>query len=248
MATPFRLMTYNIHRAIGVDRKFRPDRIEAVLRHHDPDIALLQEVDEDAPRSSHMDLGAELARWLRYEHRAQGMNVYLRRGRYGNVTLSRFPIGRQRNIDLTIGRKKRRGAQHTSIEIPTPRGPITVDVFNLHLGLSAMERRSQIAHLLSTHDITRLPPDAPCLVAGDMNDWRGLLKRQWFRSAGFECATNRRPGSRWAIKTFPSYAPTGGLDKIFYRGALRPTHVHQSRLKLARVASDHLPVIAEFEI
>jgi endonuclease/exonuclease/phosphatase (EEP) superfamily protein YafD len=81
-----------------------------------------------------------------------------------------------------------------------------------------------------------------------MNDWQGVLKRRFFEPAGFLCATNRRPGSRWAIKTFPSVAPSSGLDKIFYRGPLRLLHAHRSRLELARIASDHLPVIADFEI
>jgi endonuclease/exonuclease/phosphatase family metal-dependent hydrolase len=37
-----RVMTYNIHRAIGVDRRFRPERIVEILRHYDPDVVLLQ--------------------------------------------------------------------------------------------------------------------------------------------------------------------------------------------------------------
>jgi endonuclease/exonuclease/phosphatase family metal-dependent hydrolase len=94
--------------------------------------------------------------------------------------------------------------------------------------------------------VENLVPDAPCVIAGDMNDWRGVLKGM-FKKTGFACGTNRRPGSRWAIKTFPSFAPTGGLDKIFYRGPLHPQRVYRSRLALARVASDHLPVIADFE-
>lgn len=245
----FRLMTYNIHKAIGVDRQFRPDRIEEILAHCDPDVALLQEVDKNVPRSQHLDLGAELQRWLNYEHRASGMNVTVKKGWYGNVTLTRFPIGRQRNIDLTIGRRKRRGAQHTQISLPCKRrGEVLVDIFNIHLGLSAQERRLQIELLLSSPDMLRLGPDANIIIAGDMNDWRSLLRKQHFDPEGFECATNRRPGSRWSIKTFPSYAPTGGLDKIFYRGRLRPLAVHRSRLNIAKVASDHLPVIADFEV
>jgi len=45
-----KVLTYNIHRAIGVDRRFRPERIVEILTHHDADLALLQEVDEGAPR------------------------------------------------------------------------------------------------------------------------------------------------------------------------------------------------------
>ncbi len=243
----FRLLTYNIHRAIGLDRRFAPERIVEILAHHNADIVLLQEVDQHAPRSNHLDLGRYLARALCYPHRAAGMNVHLKRGRYGNVTLSRFPIGPQQNIDLSLRWRIRRGAQHTAIILGTPGRAPVLDVFNVHLGLQASERHKQVAKLLATpdvHDGRRAPL---CIIAGDMNDWRGLLRRP-LGAAGFACATNRRPDSRWSIKTFPSFAPAGGLDKIFFRGALRPLHVHRSRLALARVASDHLPVIADFEL
>ena len=243
-----RLLTYNIHRAIGVDREFVPERIVEILRHHDADVVLLQEVDRGAPRSDHLDLASLLARQLQYRYRAAGMNVTLKKGRYGNATLSRFPIGRQRNIDLSIGRRKRRGAQHTRLHIPIGSKSVELDVFNVHLGLSPTERREQVDRLLGTSDVTHLTPAAPCVIAGDMNDWIGVLKRRQFEPAGFACATNRHPGSRWSIKSFPSYAPAGGLDKVFYRGRVRLLHAHRSRLKLARIASDHLPVVVEFEI
>lgn len=244
----FRLLTYNIHKAIGVDRRFRPERIIAILKRHNADVVLLQEVDRGVPRSGHVDLASHIATAVLYQFRAVGMNVHLKKGKYGNATLSRFPIGRQRNIDLSIGRRKRRGAQHTRILLPQRGAPTPIDIFNIHLGLSALERRRQVRRLLESPDIAQLDPRAPCVIAGDLNDWRGVLRRQRFTDAGFLCATNRRPGSRWSIKTFPSYAPTGGLDKIFYRGALRLLHVRRSRLALARVASDHLPVIADFEV
>jgi endonuclease/exonuclease/phosphatase family metal-dependent hydrolase len=247
-AVRIRLLTYNIHKAIGVDRRFDPDRIVQVLRHHDADIVLLQEVDRGVPRSQHADLASYFARQLDYAHRAVGMNVHLRKGRYGNATLSRFPIGRQQNIDLTVGRRKRRGAQHTAVHVLTPAGrSFAVDVYNVHLGLSAMERRRQVRKLLGQHALHDADARRPCIIAGDMNDWRGVLKRVFRRGGSFACATTRRPGSRWSIRTFPSYAPAGGLDKVFYRGPLRLLHAHRSRLNVARIASDHLPVIVEFE-
>jgi len=244
----FRVLTYNIHKAIGVDRRFAPERIVAILEHHNADVAMLQEVDVGVPRSRHLDLAAHLARRLEYDFRAVGLNVFLKKGRYGNATLSRFPIGRQHNIDLTIGRYKRRGAQHTRVHIPVGRRIVDVDLFNVHLGLTAQLRRRQVRRLLAAADVAHLAPRDPCIVGGDMNDWPGALKRRFFEPAGFHCATNRYPGSRRSIKTFPSFAPTSGLDKIFYRGALELVHVNRSRLELARVASDHLPVIAQFEI
>lgn len=241
-----RLLTYNIHRAIGVDGKFNLERVVEILRHHDADVVLLQEVDRGVPRSNHLDLASALSRALQYQYRAVGMNVTLKKGRYGNATLTRFPIGRQRNIDLTVGRRKRRGAQHTRLHVPNGSEPIGLDVFNVHLGLSAAERREQVDLLLSSSGIARLEPQTPCIIAGDMNDWPGVLKRR-FEPAQFGCATNHE-GTRWSIKSFPAYAPTSGLDKVFYRGQLRLLGAHRSRLKLARVASDHLPIIAEFEI
>jgi endonuclease/exonuclease/phosphatase family metal-dependent hydrolase len=243
-----RVLTYNIHKAIGVDGQFAPERIVEILRHHDADIVLLQEVDRGAPRSAHLDLASLLARKLQYRYRAVGMNVSLKKGRYGNATLAHFPISRQRNIDLTVSWRKRRGAQHTRFHIPAGAASIDLDVFNVHLGLSASERDEQVARLLATPDVAHLGATDPCIIAGDLNDWRGSLARRHFRPVGFDCATNRRPGSRWSIKSFPSYAPTAGLDRIFYRGRLGVLHAHRSRLKLARVASDHLPVAVEFEV
>ncbi len=243
-----RVLTYNIHKAIGVDGKFAPERIVEILEHYDPDVALLQEVDRGAPRSGMLDLALEIARRLDYHHRAVGMNVYMRRGMYGNATLSRYPIGRQHNIDLTIGSAKRRGAQHTRVHLRRRNREVEIDLFNIHLSLTAGLRRQQMHRLLHSSDITHLSLNAPVIVAGDMNDWQGLLKRRYFRPAGFLCATNKGPGSRWAIKTFPSYAPAGGLDKIFYRGHLELRHVFRSKLEVARIASDHLPVIADFDV
>src|SRR6185503_19029789 len=98
-----RVLTYNIHRAIGLDRQFRPDRIVRIVEDHDPDVVLFQEVDDGVPRSRELDLARELAQALGYPYFAVGHNVRLRKGRYGNATLSRHAILRERNIDLTIG-------------------------------------------------------------------------------------------------------------------------------------------------
>ena len=105
----FRLITYNIHRAIGLDRRFRLDRIVEIIGDHDVDIVMLQEVDEGVPRSRKMDLAKTLAQELGYPYYAMGHNVSLRKGRYGNATLSRYPITRERNIDLTVAERKAAG-------------------------------------------------------------------------------------------------------------------------------------------
>ena len=169
-----RVMTYNIHRAIGVDRRFRPERILQVLNHHRPDVLLLQEVDDGAPRSREIDLAKELASLLDYPHYAVGHNVSMRRGRYGNATLSRHPIVTERNIDLTVAPRKRRGCQHTRIRVESAQGTHReLDTFNLHLGLSARERARQLGLLVRSGEFASLGADQACLVAGDFNDWTG---------------------------------------------------------------------------
>jgi endonuclease/exonuclease/phosphatase family metal-dependent hydrolase len=244
-----RVMSYNIHRAIGVDRRFRPDRIVRILDHHAPDLLLLQEVDDGVPRSKRVDLARDLARELGYPHFAIGHNVTLRKGRYGNATLSRFPITRERNIDLTIRTRKRRGCQHTSVQIE--RGPAqmrTLDIFNLHLGLSGKERAQQVGRLVRSGEFSSLPQGRACLVGGDFNDWRSLLHPIFTEILSFGCATQRRTGYDGAIRTYPAFSPTGGLDKIYYRGPLRMLGARRCRLRTSRIASDHLPIVADFDL
>jgi endonuclease/exonuclease/phosphatase family metal-dependent hydrolase len=243
-----RVLSYNIHRAIGVDRLFRPERIVRILATHDADVVLLQEVDDGVPRSRELDLARELAQAAGYPHYAVGHNVSLRKGRYGNATLSRFPIDRERNIDLTIGRRKRRGCQHTRLRVTDGAGrQRPVEVFNLHLGLSARERAEQLALLARSPEFSPLGHARPCLVAGDFNDWRSLLQPV-LEGMEFGCATQSasRPGRQ--IFTFPSFFPQGALDRIYFRGAVRLLAVKRCPLLLSKVASDHLPVVADFEL
>ena len=244
-----RVLTYNIHRAIGVDRRFRLDRIIKILSHYDADVALLQEVDSGVPRSRRLDLASELAYALNYTNFAAGHNVKLRRGRYGNATLSRFPILMERNIDLTIGSRKRRGCLYTSIQVTleTDR-TIPVEFFNLHLGLSFVERIQQIGILGRSIEFGSLNQNRPCIVGGDFNDWRNILSPILTDILNFQCTTNQKSGSLRAIRTYPSFSPQGPLDKIYYRGDIRMLSVHRCRMSISKVASDHLPIIVDFEL
>jgi len=244
-----RIMTYNIHRAIGVDRRFRPERIVRIAEHHAPDVLLLQEVDDGVPRSRELDLGRDLAQALGFPHFVVGHNVSLRKGRYGNATLSRYPILRERNIDLTIESRKRRGCQHTTIEIEKVRGhPHRIDVFNLHLGLLAQERVRQIGMLVRSKEFSDLEPHQPSFVGGDFNDWRSLLHPIFTEILRFGCITQKETIYNSALRTYPSFSPRGGLDRIYYRGPIRAMTARTCRLRLSKVASDHLPVIADFDL
>lgn len=246
-----RILTYNIHRAIGIDRRFRPERIAKILQHYDADICLLQEVDEGAPRSRELVLAGELADMAGYPHVAAGYNVSLRKGRYGNATLSRFPILRERNIDLTIGDRKRRGCQHTTINVQVKQGSVhELEIFNLHLGLSARERERQAGLLVRSQEFADLNEDTLCIVGGDFNDWRARLRPIFTEALQFQSASERQSetvGHR-DIRTFPSFSPSGALDKIFYRGPLVKRSCFRCRMQVSKVASDHAPLIADFDL
>lgn len=246
-----RIVSYNIHRAIGTDRRFRPDRVTGILSSHRADILLLQEVDFGVPRSRRMDMSWRLAEDLGYEFRAAGYNVRLREGMYGNATLTNFRILRERNIDLSVGRKKRRGCQYTRVAIPNgASGPVSLDVFNLHLGLSARERRQQLGLLVSSREFSSLDPRTACIVGGDFNDWRSQLQQSLTKALQFQCATsmNGAGSATHNLKTYPAFSPRGPLDRLYYRGGLDLLNVYRCRHQASRVASDHLPIIVDLEL
>ena len=243
-----RILSYNIHRAIGVDRRFRPERIAAVLAHYDADIVLLQEVDVGAPRSRELNLAQELAERGNYSYYAVGLNVQLRKGMYGNATLSRYPIVRESNIDLTLDGRKARGCLFTELEVPDGNIPRLLPVFNLHLGLSFKERPQQVGRLVRAPEFTSIGEDVPCVVAGDFNDWWTRLAPLFTEALGFVCATNHGVGYQNAFLTYPSFSPTTGLDKVFCRGPITVLGGRRCRLRVSKVASDHLPVIVDLQL
>jgi len=242
-----RILSYNIHRAIGVDRRFRPNRIAKIILHHNADIVLLQEVDVGVPRSKRMDLSETLAELTGYPYRAIGLNVKLRKGMYGNATLSRHPIIAEKNIDLTIDKRKSRGCLYTQVSLPSRKQNAILSIFNLHLGISFRERPRQLGRIVRSPEFSGLDVTAPCIMAGDFNDLWKRLAPMLTEILGFDCATNHKHGYQNAILTYPSFSPANGLDKIFCRG-IHIVKGKRCRLRSAKVASDHLPVIADLII
>jgi len=239
----FRLITWNIHKGIGgLDGKYNIHRVIRTLEQCHPDIVNLQEVDDDAPRSSHHRQVDVLAEALAMPHRAYQPNVTLRRGAYGNAILSRFPVHTLKSLDLSLRFKKRRGAQIVSVAIPVPHHlhqPLLL--VNLHLGLIEFEQKIQLRRMLACDEVSCLDQSVPLIVAGDMNDVLGRLGRQILEPLRFRSASNGR-------NTFPAFFPMRALDQIFYRGELSLRRCFISRGEEARKASDHLPLIADFEI
>lgn len=240
----FSLMTWNIHRCIGMDRRFDPERVMEVIRHHDPDVVLLQEVDRGVPRSGRMLLDQLLANELDYPYHTWAQAHILKTGSYGNATLSRFPIRKRRVLDLRVKKRKRRNCLYTRLALPRRSN---LHVFNWHLGLSAAERHLQVEKVLRSDTLRHLPQRQAVILGGDTNDWRNLLFRgEHIRDAGFDAWSEH--GRRKPLRTFPSPSPIGALDKFFWRGPLWDEHIHASRLRLAKSASDHLPLLAEFRL
>ena len=243
----FKVLTYNIHRAIGLDRRYQPQRIIKILKAIDADIVVLQEVDSGVPRSQLMDMAKVLSEATDYPYYKLGLNVNLPKGHYGNATFSKFPIQASHNIDLTIEKKKARGCLYT--EITGFDDSKQLHIFNWHLGLSAKERRKQCAVLLRSEQFKQLTIGDRCLVAGDFNDWRSLLRILFVEGREFLCATDHHTKrGEVAIKTYPSFSPRGGLDRIYFRGDLKCLGAKKYQKQIAKVASDHLPVYASFEI
>lgn len=236
----FRLLSYNIHKGIGgVDRRYRPERIIAVVARYSPDVVCLQEVDEGVKRSEFHAQAEMLADAWELEHRCYQRNVRVSDGHYGNATLSRWPLTDFRDVELTIPFKKRRQALVATCLAPYDSGPRPLAIANLHLGLAGFERKMQLRRLLRDEALRDLPPHAPLIVAGDYNDVYGDLGKRIMLPAGFE-----RAGG--LPRTFPAFAPLRALDHVFYRGELSADHVFAGRTKLARAASDHLPLVVDF--
>ena len=250
-AMRFRVMTYNIHRAIGVDRRFRPERMVRIIESHAPDIVLLQEVDDGVPRSREMDLARELATASGYPHVAVGHNVTLRKGRYGNATLSRHPILRERNIDLTIGTVE---APRLPAHRHRPQRPARAAATGSRSSTSTWASRPASASgrwrsSPGPASWPRLPADVACLVGGDFNDWRSLLQPVLHRTAAVPL--RHRPLAERRDGRFPPTRPSSpgvrstGSTTAGRSGSLS---VRRCRLRLSRIASDHLPIVADFEI
>ncbi len=237
-----RIVTWNIHKGIGgVDRRYRIERIVELLESYEPDVALLQEVADHTPMSR-FDYQVEvLADKLGMPHAAFRPEHRFRVGGYGNAILSRWPISDVHHVDLTIGRRKKRGVLQAKTRVRLNGGSRTVFLHNMHLGLAGSERGQQLERFLRSHPFARLHERTPIVVGGDLNDLWGSLGPKFLLPRGF-----RRAGA--LINTFPAILPVRPLDAIFVRGDLTVGRAFCPRSRLAGQASDHRPVIAELDL
>jgi len=227
-----RIATYNIHGAVGTDGVHSAERIASVIVELDADIVALQEV----PLGGNFAPNAlPVLREITGMDAIAGPTLDTPGRRYGNAILSRLPIRASRALDLSFGKREARGALDVDVQTSFDAGAGTATALRIvatHLGLSARERRAQIRALIAAFDTPRMP----VLLMGDINEWFVWGHALRMLVTHFQAAP--------APRTFPSRFPVFALDRIWMHPANRLLGVHVHRSMLARVASDHLPLVA----
>lgn len=224
--------SYNIHKAVGLDRRRDPERIMAVLHEIDADIIALQEADRR--------LGARVAAIppALIDHSKWALAPLARRpqsiGWHGNALLVRrdLPIIEAHPLDLPT--LEPRGAVMAEIDL----GPQKLRVIGAHLDISGFRRRAQIREMLGR--VARSEAECPTVIMGDFNQWGiGSGAMREFR----EHWTPLAPGP-----SYPSRRPITRFDRIVLSQHCQCLEhgVHHSAL--SGRASDHLPIFAKVRL
>jgi endonuclease/exonuclease/phosphatase family metal-dependent hydrolase len=206
------------------------------------DIVALQELDLGRRRSAGADQTKMIAQQLGWQSH---FHPAMRRDdeHYGNAILSRYPMSLRRAIELP-GRspffcRENRGA--IEVEIETHLGKVLV--VNTHLGLGWRERFIQAQLFTNAEWQAAIAGDIPLVLLGDFNSLRGSRPyrtlNQYMRNVRELVQTTAR------IRTFPTRFPVLDVDHIFVNRAIQPLSATVHRSSLARIASDHFPLIAE---
>ena len=230
-----RIVTYNIHKARGMDGRVSIKRIADVLGEVNADIVALQEIYSTCDTTQGQVEALASALDMKS---AFGCTRHHRGQPYGNAILTRWPVLESRDMNLAWTRREKRGCIRADLE--TPLG--VLHVFNIHMGTSYFERKHQIRGFVSSkqlhEDLT-----GPRVLVGDFNEWiRGLTTRilsEKFESLNLELHVKKR-------RSYPGLLPFLHLDHIYFE---RPLHVEKAELirtRIAKVASDHLPLVATF--
>lgn len=232
-----RVMTYNIHVGVGMDKKLDLQRIADVINGEHPDLVGVQEVDRGVKRTEGKDEIAELAR-LTSMNFAFAHNLDYQGGQYGVAILSRFPI---KTIDHrkyeNLREAERRGMIRVEVEIA---GRL-INFVTTHLDYQHEDGR-----VFEAEQLLRFLEGVkgPLIVVGDFNDepsgsaYKLMLTR--FQDA-WTGAKSKEPGL-----TYPADQPAKRIDYLFTRKS--------DRIRVKKVgvpgtlASDHLPVVADLEI
>ncbi len=222
--------SYNIRKAIGIDRRRRPERILDILAELDADVVALQEADRRfGERISALPFS------LIDGHGAyKAVPVAVRPhsiGWHGNALLVKQNVEILDCAALHLPSIEPRGAVIADLRVGTTK----LRVVGLHLDLSGLWRRRQSSAIL--HHLAAQDDRLPTVMMGDTNEW----------SRGSGCLRDFS-AHHFVAPTGPSYhsrMPVAALDRIFVSPELTimAAGVHAS--PKSRLASDHLPIWAK---
>jgi endonuclease/exonuclease/phosphatase family metal-dependent hydrolase len=240
-----RLLTYNVHRCVGVDRRLDVDRIAAIISEHEPDIVCLQELDVGRARTGGVDQAQAIADRLSMSVRFHpAMRVEAEE--YGDAVLTPWPERLVKAGPLPTARGipgiEPRGALWLRIDV----AGVALNVLNTHLGLVPREQRLQAAALVGREWLGHPECAGPTLLAGDFNATSITRPYQTIACRLADC--QRQIGQRPSLKTFPSGFPAIRIDHVFVTPDIRITRVQAPFSPLSRMASDHLPLVVDFEV
>ncbi len=226
--------SYNVHKCVGNDGRFDPERVLHVIREIGPDVIALQEADQRfGERSGLLDLARLHGETGLTRVPVQGLPKS--HGWRGNVLLFREGVVKQVRPFVLPGLEPR-GAVVAEIDLGEGRD---LRIIAAHLGLLRWARRKQADFIL---DLMRESTDCPTVLMGDFNEWRlgsgSALTR-------FEPLFGPLPPP---VPSFPARLPVLALDRIMANrpGLIGAMHVHDT--PLARMASDHLPLKAWIDL
>lgn len=230
-----RVMTYNIHVGVGMDKKLNLERIAEVINRERPDLVGLQEVDRGVKRTEGKDQIAELAKLTRMDF-SFAHNLDYQGGQYGVAILSRFLILHADHQKYENRREtERRGMLRVEVE---------VDGKRLNFVTTHLDYQYEDGRLFETEQLLRLVDGiaGPLIIAGDFNDEPKGSSYKLMRSKFDDAwARNKTEGF-----TYPADKAAKRIDYIFYRASDR---VRVKKVWIVNtLASDHLPLMAELEI
>ncbi len=225
-----RLATWNIHAGVGGDGRFDPGRVAEVLGEMEANVTALQEVE-------HHDVdGADLLDYLGEKTgRTAIAGPTLLRGtrHYGNAILTDLSVLAVNRIDLSMSGREPRGALQVMLDCDGRR----MQVVATHLGLRPGERRRQVRHILDVFETGGAQIE---VLLGDLNEW--FL---WGRPLRW---LHRHFAPARHLRTYPARLPLLALDRIWVRPHTAVAGLRTHVSPLARIASDHLPLIAELTL
>ncbi|MBI3270280.1 MAG: endonuclease/exonuclease/phosphatase family protein [Planctomycetes bacterium] len=235
-----RVMTYNAHRCVGTDRRHSPSRIAEVIEAYDPDVIALQELIAAPAGSGGVDHARALAERLGYDFRYQPARPR-RGGPVGNAILSRLPMRSMKSALLPahpLLKRWPRSALWAAIRV----GPVEVQVINVHLSLVRAERVRQ-AEALCGGEWLAHPDCRPArILCGDMN---ASPRCPSYRCLARSLSDAQRLRGGRPQRTWPSLLPLRLIDHLFVSQDVLVRRVDAPRTPLTRVASDHLPLVAD---